>query len=353
MTRLDDIAKQKTLDRSNVYGSIESLAKQTKDALDQAGRVKLPKNPVKNLILSGMGGSGLAARVIESAFFENLSVPLTRIHHYHLPSWAGKQTLVICSSYSGTTEETVSTLKQAIAKKCPTLVITTGGELKKLALKHRLPLYLIDPVQNPSGEPRMAIGYSLVGQLVLVKKAGLLNFTSEEFSDATKTMAQVLAANGRQIPQVKNPAKKLALSLHDKQVIMVAADHLTGALHVVKNQMNENAKQLSHRHDLPELNHHLMEGLKFPATNKKDVVFWLINSGLYLTRIQTRAVLTLDVVNRNGLNAFEYLATAPTRLAQVFEVIQFGALVNYYLTVLNGLDPAPIPWVDYFKKNLG
>jgi len=63
--------------------------------------------------------------------------------------------------------------------------------------------------------------------------------------------------------------------------------------------------------------------------------------------------LTLDVVNRNGLNAFEYLATAPTRLAQVFEVIQFGALVNYYLTVLNGLDPAPIPWVDYFKKNLG
>ena len=96
-----------------------------------------------------------------------------------------------------------------------------------------------------------------------------------------------------------------------------------------------------------------MEGLRFPETNKKDVVLWFINSLLYPKRIQTRMVLTMDVVNKNGLNAFEYLATGKTKLAQVFEVIQFGALVNYYLTMLNGIDPAAIPWVDYFKTKLG
>ena len=133
----------------------------------------------------------------------------------------------------------------------------------------------------------------------------------------------------------------------------MASEHLTGAFHVVKNQMNENAKQLSHRHDVPELNHHLMEGLRFPESNKKDFVFWLVLSKLYSKRIQTRMVLTSDVINKNKIDAFEFNQVSSSKLSQVFEVIQFGALVNYYMTILNGINPAPIPWVDYFKKKLG
>src|SRR3989344_362570 len=353
MNILDDITAQKKLDSENLYDSVEALAKQCQHAFSEASKVKVPKIKVKQLVMSGMGGSGLAARVIDSVYGLKLTVPLITINNYHLPQWANKDTLVVCSSYSGTTEETVQTLKEAIDRQCQILVICAGGNLKKLAQEHNLAVYVIDPVYNPSKQPRMAIGYSIVGQLVLVAKAGLLKITKAEIDQRVQQMTQIVTGNNRRVAEVNNPAKKLAEAIHPKQIVMVAAEHLTGAFHVVKNQMNENAKQLSHRHDVPELNHHFMEGLRFPETNKKDVVLWFINSLLYPKRIQTRMVLTMDVVNKNGLNAFEYLATGKTKLAQVFEVIQFGALVNYYLTMLNGIDPAAIPWVDYFKTKLG
>lgn len=349
---LDDLKFQQNLDKENLYCSITDLFLQCQHAFSAVQLIKVTNKPIQNLIMSGMGGSGLAARVVESLYADQLPVPLHRLNGYHLPSWANEQSLVICSSYSGTTEETVQTLKEAILKKCQTLVICAGGELEKLALKHHLSLYKIDPKYNPSQQPRMAIGYSLIGQLALLSQTGLLKLSQNEVNSLKSVMDSVINHNHRELPLSKNPAKKLALAMHPKQVVLVAAEHLTGAFHVIKNQMNENAKQLSHRHDLPELNHHLMEGLRFPASNKKDVVFWLINSPLYSKRMQTRAVLTLDVINKNGLSAFEFVPQAKTKLAQVFEVIQFGALVNYYLSVLNQLNPSAIPWVDYFKAKL-
>ena len=340
------------LDPSNLYQSIIDLSKQCEDAFEQAGQVKVVPQPIRQLIMSGMGGSGLAARVIEAVYGRQLAMPLIRVNDYHLPAWADQNSLVVCSSYSGTTEETIRTLREALAKNCRVLVICAGGELETLAKKHRLPLYKINPVYNPSKQPRMAIGYSLIGQLVMVAKAGLLKITSTDLRLIQTVMDKVVEINHREISSKTNPAKKLAQELHSKQVVLVAAEHLTGAFHVVKNQMNENAKQLSHRHDLPELNHHLLEGLRFPKTNQTDVIFWFAKSKLYSSRLQTRVRLTIDVVRKNKIKAFEFTPLADTKLGQVFEVIQFGAFVNYYLSVLNGLNPVPIPWVDYFKKHL-
>lgn len=349
---LDDISAQKQLDPTNLYQSITDLAKQCQDAFEKASLVKFTPQPVKNLIMSGMGGSILAAQVIEALYGRELSVPLIKVNDYHLPHWADQNSLVVCSSYSGTTEETVQTLNEAIAKKCQILVICGGGDLETIAKTHHLPMYKIEPVYNPCQQPRMAIGYSLIGQLVMIAKAGLLKITGKDIQLIQAAMAQVVQANQQDIPSSTNPAKKLALEFHTKQVIMAAAEHLSGAFHVVKNQMNENAKQLSHRHDLPELNHHLLEGLRFPKTNQTDVAFWFINSKLYSQRLQTRIQLTIDVVRKNKIKAFEFTPSADTKLVQVFELIQFGSFVNYYLSVLNRLNPALIPWVDYFKKNL-
>ena len=117
--------------------------------------------------------------------------------------------------------------------------------------------------------------------------------------------------------------------------------------------MNENAKHLSHRHDLPELNHHLMEGLRFPESNPETTLFWFIDSTLYSARLRQRLKLTQEVVAKNNLSGVVWQATAKTKLAQAFELIQFGAYVNFYLSQLHQVDPAPIPWVDYFKEKLG
>lgn len=349
---LEDIPAQDKLDPSHLYQSIIDLSKQCSHAFQKAQETKISPQPFMQLITSGMGGSGLPGRIIESLYGSQLTIPFFRINDYHLPAWANEHTLLICSSYSGNTEETLQTFKEALVKECQILVICGGGKLEALAKQHSVPMYKIDPLYNPSKQPRMAIGYSIIGHLVLVAKAGLLTLTLGDLDQIQTTLAQVVKSQQREVPLVKNPAKQLAQALHSQQVVMVAAEHLTGAFHVVKNQMNENAKQLAHRHDLPELNHHLMEGLRFPSSNSQTVAFWLINSPFYSKRLQLRLKITQDVIRQNKIKVFTYTPSAPTKLAEVFALIQFGSFVNYYLSVLNNLNPVSIPWVDYFKKHL-
>lgn len=351
---LDDLNQIKKLDKSNVYGSVEALPDQCWHAWQEAGRIKVPSDysKVKNLVMTGMGGSGLGARLIESLYQYQLQVPIIRVSNYALPGFVNKDTLVICSSYSGSTEEVVENLYQALKKKAKIMVIATGKDLINIALKHKLPFYQIKPDFNPSQQPRMAIGYSVVGQLVLVSKAGLIKLTEQEIKSCLKLMRQIQKGLGVNTNSPKNEAKKTALKLYDKVILYFAASHLSGAVHTVKNQLNENAKVLAARFDVPELNHHLMEGLRFPASNKKDLIVFLAKSNLYHKRIQERFELTQDVVGKNKIETYVFEAKGQTRLEQAFELIQFGAYVNFYLAMLAGIDPAPIPWVDYFKEKL-
>lgn len=331
-------------DKSNVYGSVVDLAKQVEHAWKEAQKVVVPDSykQINKIVMTGMGGSLLGAKIIESVFGKDLAYPLTLVNDYDLPGWVDETTLVICSSYSGSTEETLSNAEQAFKKKAKLIIITSGGKLLDLAKKNHLPVYQINPVFNPSKQPRLAIGYSLIGQLVLCQKAGLLNLTQAMVNELIEAMKQVK-------PEA---AEVFAKQLADRQVIFTAAEHLTGPVHTVKNQMNENAKQLSHRHDLPELNHHLMEGLRFPRSNPATTMFWFIDSNLYSPRIRQRLELTREVVEKNNLTSVVWQAQAKTKLAQAFELIQFGAYVNFYLSQLHQVDPATIPWVDYFKEKL-
>lgn len=332
------------LDKSNVFGSVVDLPKQVEHAFQAAQAVLVPENyrQINKIILAGMGGSLLGARIIESVFAPDLAYPLILVNDYNLPGWVDEKTLVICSSYSGNTEESLSNVAQALKNKAKIIIITAGGPLLDIAKSNNLPVYQIIPTFNPSQQPRMAVGYSAIGQLVLCQKAGLLTLTSENIKELVSAMKNIKPES----------AQTFAENLVAKQVIFTAAEHLTGPAHTVKNQMNECAKHLSHRHDLPELNHHLMEGLRFPASNPQTTVFWFINSSLYSDKLQKRLKLTQEVVEKNNISSLVWQATAKTKLAQAFELIQFGSYVNFYLSQLHHLDPADIPWVDYFKIKL-
>ena len=117
--------------------------------------------------------------------------------------------------------------------------------------------------------------------------------------------------------------------------------------------MNENAKNFSAIFDLPELNHHLMEGLAHPAANAQNLFFVLLDSPLYEPRIRQRLKITETVIRKNQVDSYTLMAQGESEIAQAFGVIQFGSLVNFYLSQLYELDPSPIPWVDYFKVQLG
>lgn len=355
MNTLDDIEAQKKLDASQTYESIISYPEQCQDAFDATANLSTPSSykDINKILMTGMGGSGLGARIIESVYTNNLIYPVIRYNGYELPSWVDEKTLIICSSFSGTTEETISNAKKAIEKKFKWMAIGSGAALIDLAKQENVPFYQIDPVYNPSKQPRLAIGYSVVGQLRLVSAVGLISFGQREIDDCIARMKAIIETNTRDILYEKNNFKQLAQSISEKQVIFIGAEHLIGAIHTIKNQMNENAKHLSNIHEIPELNHHLMEGLAFPKTNIQDVIFFLVISDSYSDSIKKRFQITKDVIQKNNIEVIEYHVTKANPLVESFDVIQFGGLVNYYLGMLHNIDPAPIPWVDYFKTQLG
>ena len=355
MINLDEIEKIRQLDKSNVYGSVEELYKQCLHSWDDTKNLAVPESyrKVNKLLMTGMGGSGLGARIIESVYSLTLHIPLVRLNDYDLPDWVDENTLVICSSFSGTTEETVENARQSQARGAKWMAIGTGETLIELAKKYNVPYYQIIPTYNPSKQPRMAMGYSIIGQLVMVSKAGFFNFTEKEVQKIDSILKKMVDELKLSVPTDKNIAKQTAQKLYGKKVVFVAARHLTAAAHVAKNQMNENAKNFSTIFAIPELNHHLMEGLQYPTSNQQDLIFVFVKSKLYPEKIQKRFEITQEVVKQNKIQTLLWRAESEDALTQAFEFIQFGGYVNFYLAMLNGLDPADIPWVDYFKTKLG
>lgn len=351
---LDNLKKIKKLDKRNVLGSIESLALQCQQAWDEVKRVKMPKayRSINNVVISGMGGSGLGGHIIQSLFFNELKVPVKVLNSYDISADVGNKTLFIASSYSGSTEETLGAFKQALARRAKVMVITSNGQLGNWAKKHKVPAYIFEPRYNPCGQPRLGLGYSILGQVGLLKKASILNFTDRDLEMITKVIIKGHREFGAKTKLSKNQAKKIALSLRNKVPFLVGSEFLAGNAHVASNQLNENAKNFATYFVIPELNHHLMEGLTCPKAAKKLLKFLLIESGLYLSRNQARYKVTKNVIKKNGFDFVSYKAKAKTELEQTFEVLLLGSYVSFYLAMLNNLDPSRVPWVEFFKKEL-
>lgn len=351
---LDSVSAIKKIDKGNVYGSIIDLPKQCVHAFEEAGKIDVPESylNIENIVMCGMGGSGLGARIIESAYKKGLKKPLYRINDYDLPGFVNDRSLVFVSSYSGNTEETISNAKQAVERGAKVIAIANSGRLLDLAREFNLPFYNIDPKFNPSKQPRMAIGYSVIGQLVLARKCGLIEIDKSEIEKVASIMNEVIDRYKVEVSFENNPAKQTASELLNKIILFFSSEHLAGATHTVNNQFNENTKNLTFDFVIPELNHHLMEGLKNPEFIKEKVSVYLFGSSIYCDSVKKRFEVTSEVVEKNGIRKHEYIATSDSVLSQIFEVIQFGSFLNFYASMLYETDPTPIPWVDYFKQRM-
>ena len=311
-----------------------------------------PIPTASHYLLCGMGGSALGARMVDSLSYDKLRVPLEIFNDYKLPYYANSKTLVFLSSYSGSTEETINCFYESIKVNCKMFVISTGGKLTELAVKNNKPRYIINPINNPSKQPRMSIGYTTGAVLALLSKLGLMHLTKDEIDQAYYDMLKSLKDFDEEIPYELNIAKKFAKLLVNKAPILIVSEHLIGVAHTMKNQFNENAKTFSALFEIPELNHHLMEGLKYPAKLREIFYFLIINSKLYTEDVQKRYPITADVISKNGYRSSYFSPQSENKLSQVFETLIFGTFVNYYLTKDYDIDPIQIPWVDYFKDKL-
>jgi glucose/mannose-6-phosphate isomerase len=333
-------------DPLNVLGSIKAMPDQVLHAFEDAQRIRVPAHyqEATALVCCGMGGSGLGGRFIETVYAQELKIPLIRVHGYHLPASVGKHSLVICSAYSGTTEEPLWAWDEALRRDAMLLAISTGSTLVEKAKQAAMPYYQIDPKHNPSGQPRMAVGYSITGQLVMAAKAGLIMLGRKEIDGAVAAM--------RRAQEREEEARAIAAKAKGRVVLFAAAEHLVGPAHTTNNQFNENAKTLTFDFAIPELNHHLLEGLKYPPSNKGSVLIVLIDSPSYDPRNRKRLRITAEVAEQNGIPTVTHLVEQGTPLEEGLALIQFGAYANYHLSQGYGQDPAPIPFVDYFKKRM-
>lgn len=345
-----EIAK---LDKSNMLGSIEALDKQIEHAWEDVKLVEFqPAGQIANVVVSGMGGSGLGADVIKHLFKDSLSVPFEIVNSYTLPAYVNNNTLVLLASYSGNTEETLSCAEEARRKNAQIMVLASGGKLAEFARQYRYPAYIIDPVHNPSGQPRMAIGYAIFGAIGLMSKAGVIELKDEEVKEVTATIRQGVEANTVEVPAESNPAKSLAFTMLDRQPIIITSEFLQGAAHVATNQHNENAKIQTDYKIVPEINHHMMEGLRFPKLSKDSQVFIFVQSQLFRPENSIRMNLTQQIVETSGIDTMTVLLRSQTKLNQVFEMITLFSFAGFYMAVLEGIDPSPIPIVDQFKDEL-
>lgn len=354
MQNLDDVNAIKKIDTVNVLGSIEQLGSQSRQAWDDVHTIAFPESYRKatNIVFSGMGGSALGAYVNKSLFWDTLSVPFEIINDYHLPPYTNEHTLVILSTYSGTTEETLSCAVEALTRKALVTGLTTGSRLGEFFTKNALPSYTFVPKHNSSNQPRLGSGYSVVGLLSLLNTLGYVTVSKTDIEEVEKLLSFGNERFGVATKEAENPAKRLAKSWDQKIPVIIAARHLMQVGRVLRNQIHESAKCFSAYHDVPELNHHLMEGLTNPKINKDVLRFLFLDSDLYEDKINKRMTITKDVITKQGIGIESFRPTAKSRVAQAMECIQFGAYVNYYMAMLSDLDPSKIPWVDYFKAEL-
>ncbi|MCA9375830.1 MAG: bifunctional phosphoglucose/phosphomannose isomerase [Candidatus Doudnabacteria bacterium] len=351
---LDSLTPPLELDSQDMLTSIGMLPDQMKHAWESVSQISLPEDyrNVDRLVVFGMGGSALGTDILQHLYAKQLKVPVTIVNDYHVPGFVDERTLVLLSSYSGSTEEVVTAGKEVMGRGSKVLVIATGKDLASLAEEHSLPIYHIDPTYNPCGQPRIAVGYSVVGQLAFFSRLGLIPLTEQELTDTIAFLRDLIPTYGPETPESDNSAKQLARTLSTKVPVLSSSEHLQGIAHVMRNQLNENGKHMSALLPVPEMNHHAMEGLAHPGS-VKDLHFLLFPSSLYFERTQKRYEVIELILEKQGISFDRVDVPGATPLQQAFALLLIGGYVGFYLAMLNGIDPSPIPWVDLFKSELG
>lgn len=353
MDLLDNSAHRQRIDSKNVYRALAHLPEQAESAWQNAQKLTRPARRFRSVVVAGMGGSALGAHVVETACADKLRVPMRIVSGYALPGDVGRDDLVILSSYSGSTEEVLACLADAVKRKAQIAGLCAGGALAKQLSAKKAPLLQFDARFNPGSVPRYGVGSATFGVAGMLARFGALALSRTEVASVIVGMRSLATHLKADVAAVKNPAKRLAKEIEKRFVLWMGGDHLVGALHVVANMTHESGKHMAAYYPLPELNHHLLEGFKHPAPIVRNTTALLFSSNLYHPRLQKRVPITAQVLKKNHVLTHTIPLRSPTRLGQALEAVMLGSYTGYYLALLERTDPSPNPWVDYFKKALG
>lgn len=354
MKILDDKKILTKYNKSKVAETISYLSEQIATSFNDASATNFSKSykNFQNVVVCGMGGSNLATELVRSVYGREMKIPFVLVRNYGIPAFVNSKSLVIISSYSGNTEEIVNCLKEARDKKAKIFCMASGGKILSAAKRYKLPYYKIDKKFNPGNQPRYGVGSQFGATLAVFNKLGLLSIRNKDINEAVDYLYILNKGFDAEMESNKNIAKDLAMEIKGSFPILVGAEFLTANTHILNNQINESAKNLSAYYPIPELNHHLLEGLQLPSVVNKKIKFLFFNSNLYSERISKRFKITQQVLKKQKINYIDYSIVGDSRLLAALEILLLGSWISYYLTILNEQNPTAIPYVDYFKKQL-
>ena len=350
MTDLDNPQTYQQLDPSGMLQHLHKLTEQCQRAWQNTLKFDLPQEYAKvdKAIILGMGGSAIGGELVRRlALLEN-RFPVWVHRGYDSPPFLDEKTLLIASSYSGNTEETLASFTASLNTPAKKLVLTTNGKLKELAEKEGIPLFLID-YQAP---PRAAFPHSFIPLLGIFDKLGLLEDKSADLEEAIKVLKKLSVNLVESTPLVSNPAKQLATKLVGKLVVIYGAGILSEVAQRWKTQLNENSKAWAFYELFPELDHNAVVGYEFPPEVKEGIVVVLLHSSLLHPRISLRYQVTTEILATQGVNYELVEALGESPLAQMISLVLFGDYVSFYLAILNRVDPTPVASIDYLKSRL-
>jgi glucose/mannose-6-phosphate isomerase len=350
MVDLDDIAYLQSIDLEGMGSRISELPAQCKEAkaLAQACSLPMEYSHVDAIVILGMGGSAIAGDLVRTLVREECSIPIVVNRDYGLPAFVNDHTLVIASSYSGNTEETISAFAEALERGAWPLAITTDGKLAEMFRKQELPLITF----AYESQPRAALGYSFVPLLVILQKLEFIADKSAELDSAIALMKGLQMEVGVQVPEIDNRAKRLARRLEGHLTVIYGAEHLSEVARRWKCQFNENSKGWAFWEVLPELNHNAVVGYEFPAALTKAVRVLMLSSELYRPRLSVRLEVTGEILAEKGVAHEVIQVQGESPLTQALWAIHFGDYLTYYSAVLRGVDPTPVKTIAYLKERL-
>lgn len=359
LSLLDSLFKHiPDIDRANIFETLKNFPKQVNKAIEIGNNISFPSDflqgtsHLRNIVILGMGGSGIGGDLLKS-YLEALcytgNVAVSR--NYSLPKYIDNSYLVIVSSYSGNTEETISGLNDALSFTKSIIIISTGGKLEKIAKDNNLQF-----IKIPSGfQPRLALGYSFFTQLfVLIKLGKLSSFLNQIHKDITE-LNQILISNVESytLEDESNAPYQIALNLYKKQAVIYSSDNILNSVNLRwKGQIQENSKQFAVSSFLPEMNHNEINSFIHPESIIKNLTLIFLIDRLYHPSVKKRFEIMEKIFKEDNFNILVIESHADGILSRFFDLIYLGDWVSFYLAILNQENPNEIQVIERFKAIL-
>jgi glucose/mannose-6-phosphate isomerase len=341
----------RALDSLDVLGMTGAtpVAMDESRAAAEAVELPYPIDDIRSVVVCGMGGSAIAADLVAGAYVERLRVPLVVVRDYVLPGWADEHTLVILSSYSGTTEETLTCAMQATERGTRCLAITSGGKLQERYVEEDgIPM-----VPMPLGlQPRAALPRSLVPLLVILSRIGALGDVVADLDEGRETAAASVAGLSASVPTSDNPAKQLARALVDSIPVFWGGQMTAPVAHRWRTQVNENAKRFAISSELPELDHNEICGFEGLGELDRRMQIVLLRDPRHTRQVVRRLDLSQELVTPHVAGVLAVTAEGTSPLARMLDLVLLGDYASVYLALLKDIDPGPVEMIERLKEKL-